>query len=168
MVFGAGTMGLLLAQLLVAGGAGAVTLVEPNAERRRFATEVCGLTAVDVDYEAAPVPAVIDATGTPAALAAALDAVERGGSLLVFGVAAPDVELAVSPFRIYNQELRIVGSMAIVDSFGRAVEVVAEHDEALRRLVTHHLSLDAFDEALERLRDGTAVKVVLSGAAGNR
>ena len=68
-------------------------------------------------------------------------------------MAAPDVELAVSPFRIYNQELRIVGSMAIVDSFGRAVEVVAEHDEALRRLVTHHLSLDAFDEALERLRD---------------
>ena len=109
VVFGAGTMGLLLAHLLVAGGAGAVTLVEPNAERRRFATEVCGLTAVDVDYEAAPAPAVIDATGTPAALAAALDAVERGGSLLVFGVAAPDVELAVSPFRIYNQELRIVG-----------------------------------------------------------
>ena len=143
-----------------------MTLVEPNAERRRFATEVCGLTAVDVDYEAAPVPAVIDATGTPATLAAALDR-GRASRCSCSAWPHPTSVSAVSPFRIYNQELRIVGSMAIVDSFGHAVAVVAEHDDALRRLVTHHLSLDAFDEALERLRDGTAVKVVLSGAAGN-
>jgi len=59
-------------------------------------------------------------------LAAALDAVERGGSLLVFGVAAPDVELAVSPFRIYNQELRIVGSMAIVGTPSMAASSMSD------------------------------------------
>ena len=67
----------------------------------------------------------IDATGTaPAIETTAFGALRRGGRLLVFGVANADARISLSPFRIYNDEIVVLGSMAVLHWFGPALELV--------------------------------------------
>ena len=49
---------------------------------------------------------------------------DRGGRLLVFGVAPAEATISLSPFRVYNDEITVTGSMAILRSFGPAVELI--------------------------------------------
>ena len=42
------------------------------------------------------------------------------------GVAATDAVARWSPHRIYREEIRIIGSMAVLNSFDRAAELFAE------------------------------------------
>src|SRR5438445_400651 len=64
---------------------------------------------------------VIDATGVIPAIEDGLTRVARGGTFLVFGVANADAKATFSPFRVYNDEITIIGSMAVLHSFERAL-----------------------------------------------
>lgn len=55
---------------------------------------------------------VVDCTGVVAAIEDRLERVIRGGTFQQFGVANEDAVARFSPIRVYNQEIRIVGSMA--------------------------------------------------------
>ena len=63
---------------------------------------------------------VIDCTGVVAAIEDGLPRVAKGGTFQQFGVANEDAAARFSPFRVYNQEIRIIGSMAVLHSFERA------------------------------------------------
>ncbi|WP_461144836.1 zinc-dependent alcohol dehydrogenase family protein [Salinifilum aidingensis] len=159
LVTGAGTMGLIMQQLLQRSGA-AVTVVDRNAERLGRARELGARTVagdiaeLDERFEAA-----IDCTGAAPAIEGAFDALDRGGRLLVFGVAAEQARVQLSPFRIYNDELTIVGSMAVLHSYGRALELVGSGAVDTDALVTDTLPLERFDDALARMRAGTGLKI---------
>jgi len=125
LIYGAGTMGLILCQLAARHAAGSVSVVDRNPARLALA-ERLGADATATSAEALGRPqgweAVIDATGAVPAIEDALGRVGRGGTLLLFGVAS-DAELArFSPFRVYRGAIRIIGSMAILHSLGRARE----------------------------------------------
>jgi 2-desacetyl-2-hydroxyethyl bacteriochlorophyllide A dehydrogenase len=162
IVFGAGTMGLILAILLDTRGVGPVTVVDVNPARRELAARLTGATVATPDEAAGlRAPWVIEATGNPVAFEQALACVDRAGSLLVFGVAAPDARATVSPHRVYADELTIVGSMAILHSFPPAVDTLRRHATRLAPLVTDRIPLDAVGDALALVRAGTTVKTVL-------
>lgn len=164
LVVGAGTMGLLTAQLIARSGVRSLTVVDRNAERLPLAEEL-GATHTNTDI-AGGYDMVVDASGAPAAMQAALDAVRKGGRFIVVGVAPPEARLSISPFRIYNQELTILGSMAVLDSYSRALTLVAEGAVTLDPLLTHAMGIDDYPEALDTLRRGEGVKVqILPGAA---
>ncbi|MEU8272020.1 alcohol dehydrogenase catalytic domain-containing protein [Sphaerisporangium sp. NPDC049002] len=169
IVFGGGTMGLILAIMLDLRGVGPVTVVDVNPARRRLAERLTGARACDPE-EAAQLraPWVIEATGNPRAFAQALDCVARAGHLLVFGVASPQAAAAVSPYRIYADELTIVGSMAILNSFPPAIDLVRRHADRLAPLVTDRFGLDRIDDALALVRSGRTVKTVLTPDAEAR
>jgi len=57
---------------------------------------------------------VIDATGVPAVIESAFIAVKRGGKFMIFGVAPHEARISLSPFRIYNDEISVIGSMAVL------------------------------------------------------
>jgi len=162
LVYGGGTMGLLLAILLDLQGVGPIAVAETNAARRETGRRLTGLRVVDPaglgDEEA---ELVVDATGHPAAIEEALERVAPGGTFMVFGVASPGAAVHYSPFRVYQRELTIVGSMAILRTFAPAVDVVARHAERFRPLLTHAFELARFDDAVAALADGSSVKVTL-------
>ncbi|GAB3505683.1 alcohol dehydrogenase catalytic domain-containing protein [Phytohabitans suffuscus] len=162
-VYGAGTMGLLMAILLDARGVGPVTLVEVNPARRALAAR---LTGADVrapeDAAGLRAPWVVEATGNPAAFEQALAGVARAGTLLVFGVASPEATAAVSPYRLYADELTVVGSMAILHSFPAAVDTLRRHAARLAPLVTDRFRLDDARDALALVRSGETIKTVLT------
>ena len=167
LVMGAGTMGLLLMQLLNRAGARSVAVVDRKASRLEAATAV-GAASVAQDVRALDLPAVsvaVDATGAPAAIEAAFGRLDRGGRLLIFGVTSGDAEISLSPFRIYNDEITVLGSMAVLDSFGAAADLMADGAIATGPLLGDPYPLDGFPEALASVRAGEGIKIQV--APGN-
>jgi threonine dehydrogenase-like Zn-dependent dehydrogenase len=161
IVFGAGTMGLVLAILLELRGVGPVTVVDVNPVRRSLASLRCG-AVVRADADGLRAPFVIEATGNPSAFGSALACLARARTLLVFGVAAPMAVAEISPYRIYADELTIVGSMAILRSFPAAIDTIGRHADRLAPLVTDRFALEHVDAALQTVADGRSVKTVLT------
>jgi 2-desacetyl-2-hydroxyethyl bacteriochlorophyllide A dehydrogenase len=157
---GAGTMGLLLLQLLLRAGAGPVTVVDRIPARLEVARALGAAgTAGDAGALAGErFDVAVDATGVPAAIEAALGLLDRGGRMLVFGVAPAEAAIGVSPFRIYNDELTIVGSMAVLRSFGAAVDLLSSGAVDPRALLAEPLPLAGFGTAVDRVRSGQGIK----------
>jgi 2-desacetyl-2-hydroxyethyl bacteriochlorophyllide A dehydrogenase len=163
LIVGGGTMGLLLMQLVIHSGASKVAVLDTNASKLPLAQKL-GAAATGTDLEAlgelAPqgFDCAIDATGAPPAIEAAFGALRRGGRLLVFGVAAAEATISLSPFRIYNDEITILGSMAVLHSFGPALELVASGAIDCDAMLTHDFPLDRFGDALATVREGRSIK----------
>jgi NADPH2:quinone reductase len=164
LVTGAGTMGLLLLQLLARGGTSSVTVVDRNERRLKLASSL-GATAVETDVRAAMrdhpdgFDCVVDATGVPPVIQQGFDAARRGGKLMVFGVAPEEARVEFSPFRIYNDEVTIIGSMAVLYTFVQAIELLRGGTVQTEPLLTHTFPLDGFEDALSSMRAGEGIKV---------
>src|SRR3984893_8375960 len=98
LLTGAGTMGLLLLQLLVHSGAGPVTVVDRVADRLAVARKLgaahvaAGLDELsDERFEIA-----VDATGVPAVVDGVTGLLDRGRRLLVFGVSPGEAAISLS------------------------------------------------------------------------
>lgn len=161
LVFGAGTMGLLMAQLAGKAGAASVTIIDLNEDRLGTARE-CGIenrytNADQADREKWDV--VIDCTGNIKAIEDALTRVKPAGFFQDFGVAPADKTANYSPFRVYRDEISIVGTMAVLNSFGRAVELFEAGAINAPAMISHSYTLDDYSEALEKFRRGDGRKL---------
>jgi 2-desacetyl-2-hydroxyethyl bacteriochlorophyllide A dehydrogenase len=167
LVYGAGTMGLLLVALAPHAGAVSVSVVEPNARRRELALSMGANEVVGASGElegSRGYDVVIDATGAVGAVEDALGHVGRGGKFLQFGVTAEGAVARFSPFRLYNDEQSYLGSMAVLHSFDRAVDIATHLPLGLERLVTDRFPLASYAEALDHVRRGQGLKTqVLPG-----
>jgi len=162
LVFGAGTIGILWALALRLAGLRLAGVVETDTVRRELCSRNFDLpvlawgeaASVEADY-------VIDATGNASAMEEAIWRARPGGTVMLFGVAGTDVRVPMSPFRLYQRELRVVSSMAILHTYGDAVNFVAAHAGLLRPVVTGAFGLESFGQALAQLRGGAALKIAL-------
>lgn len=160
LVVGVGTMGLLLVQLLARAGL-TVTAVDRVPSRLEVAART-GATRVATsiaELDGRQFDAVVDVTGVAAVIEEGLDRVSRGGRFLVFGVAPAEARVALSPFRIYNDEITVIGSMAVLHSFGTALDLIATGAVDTTGLVTHTFPLEGYAEALDTVRAGAGIKV---------
>ncbi|WP_126599394.1 zinc-dependent alcohol dehydrogenase family protein [Dictyobacter aurantiacus] len=163
LIVGAGTMGLLLLQLAVRGGASRIAVVDVNTQRLARAEQL-GATRVYTDIQHAlkdePLGfnCVIDATGVAPVIEQAFMTVKRGGKFMIFGVASHEARVSLSPFRIYNDEITIVGSMAVLFSFQAALDVMSAGVIDTQAMLTTALPLDDFPKALDMVRRGEGVK----------
>ncbi|MFI9508274.1 zinc-dependent alcohol dehydrogenase family protein [Nocardia sp. NPDC052566] len=162
LLYGAGTMGLLMLQLANSAGAASVSVVDLNTARLEVARAL-GADATAASADAFDRPQgweiVIDCTGALAAIEDGLTRVRRGGVYQQFGVAPGTATASISPFRIYNDEITILGSMAVLHSFGRAVELLAKGAVDAETMITHGFALDEFDSALKTFRSGSGRKI---------
>jgi 2-desacetyl-2-hydroxyethyl bacteriochlorophyllide A dehydrogenase len=162
LIYGAGTMGLIMDQLAPRAGAASVTIVDSNPQRLDAAREVgIELLGNNADEVARPGgwDTVIDCTGSVSAIEDGLRRVRRGGTFQQFGVAASDASATFSPFRIYNDEVRVVGSMAVLHSYARAAEMFVAGALNGKPMVSHAFALTDYGDALEVFRTGTGRKV---------
>jgi len=161
LVYGSGTMGLIMAQLATRAGAASVTIVDLNTERLKTAEE-CGIelrytSADEADRDKWDV--VIDCTGSIKAIEDGLTRVKQAGFFQDFGVAPADKTAQFSPFRVYRDEITIVGSMAVHNSFGRAVEMFEMGAINAKAMTSHSFSLDDYAQALDMFRKGEGRKL---------
>jgi 2-desacetyl-2-hydroxyethyl bacteriochlorophyllide A dehydrogenase len=168
LVYGAGTMGLMLGQLAANAGAKTVDMVDVNPTRfdlaRRLAADRVAASAEELD-EPRGWDVVIDATGVVPAIEDGLKRVKRGGTFLMFGVASADAVARFSPFRVYNDEINVVGSMAVLNTFGRARDLLAKGVIDCEAMLTHRFPLDAYMTAIDTFRQGSGLKVQVAPEA---
>ena len=162
LIYGAGTMGLMMAQLAPRAGAAGVSVVDRNPARLEVARDV-GIAQVALSADefthAGGWDVVIDCTGAVPAIEDGLSRVRRGGTFQQFGVAATEATARFSPFRVYNNETTIVGSMAELASYARAVEMFAAGALNAARMVSHAYALEDYGKALEAFRAGSGRKL---------
>jgi NADPH2:quinone reductase len=166
LIVGAGTMGLLLLQLALRGGASRVAVVDVNVRRLALSEQLgatCTYTSVQqaLTNEPRGFNCVIDATGIAAVIEQAFLAVKRGGKFMMFGVAPSDAYVSLSPFRIYNEEITIVGSMAVLFSFQAAIDLIHARVIDTQAMLTAALPLQDFSKALSLVRSGEGVKTLI-------
>ena len=170
LIYGAGPMGLQNAQVARFYGAREVAIIDINPDRldvaRSFGFETVGRELDDV-RRVAPrgFDIVIEATGRTRVAEIALEAVIRGGKLLLFGVCPPGEKAGFEPYRIYNEELTIIGSMAVLRSYGPAVDLLHAGAVDPGKMITHTLPIDTFDEAVALVRAGVGLKVQIDPSA---
>lgn len=163
LIVGAGTMGLMLTQLALHGGASKVAVADLNTQRLHRAKQL-GVHAIHTDInklledEPLGFDCVIDVTGVASAIEGAFAAVKRGGKLQIFGVAPGEARISLSPFRIYNDEITVLGSMAVLHSFEPALHLLSSGAINTEVLLTTALPLDDFPDALSMVRRGEGVK----------
>jgi threonine dehydrogenase-like Zn-dependent dehydrogenase len=82
--------------------------------------------------------------------------------MLFFGVASPAARLSLSPFDIYEREITVLGSKAILNTFTSAIDTVHRHAALFRPLIAKPgYPLERFNEALAMLQSGLGVKIVI-------
>ncbi|MEO7661797.1 alcohol dehydrogenase catalytic domain-containing protein [Gaiella sp.] len=167
VVLGAGAIGLAIAQLARAEGAGRVTLVGTRPRPLEVARSLGIEATVDLGADEAPptgAAVVFETAGGPDMLERALAAVEVGGTIGLVGESF-DAQ-AFDPTAAMERELTIafVWSHDGRDEFARALDLAASGAVVLAPAVTHHFGLDeiadAFATASDRGRSG-AIKVMI-------
>lgn len=177
VVFGAGPIGQ--AVLLAAADRGArVLVVDRIASRLELARALGAEMVVDASHQT-PIEAitawsdgdgaavVFDATGVPALIRSAVDAVASAGRIVIVGISTEEVSIPVIAFT--RKELNILGSRNNVGVFGEAVNLVRRHQEKARRLITHRFPLEQVPEAIEfalaNPAEAEKVLILVGGAA---
>ena len=162
LIYGSGTMGLMMLELAKRTGAATVDIVDVNEERLATARALgCSEAATGADAIERPRgwDVVIDATGNAAAIQDGLGRVGKGGTFLQFGVADYAARATVEPYRIYNQEITITGSMAVLHSYERAAELFAGGVLDPEVFISDRLPLVEYATALQRFRAGLGRKI---------
>lgn len=166
VVFGAGPIGLLLAQLAGQRGAAVVVCVETDSERRAMASAVGVDVVVDGSDPGSAREAVmqvsegngadvaIEATGQTAVAAAALDFVRPGGTVVWFGACPQDDRVEVRPFWVNDREISIRGSNVNPFTHQAALSLIAHGRIRPAQLVSDRIGLD---ELSARLAPGASL-----------
>jgi len=158
-VIGAGTIGILTAQVARAYAAASVTVAEFDDQRRELVAKL-GFETTDT-LPKGQFDVVLECVGVEASMHSAIFACAKGATIIVLGVFGKEVSLPVA--LIQNWELRVLGSlMYIGDDYREAIRLLEAGQIEVSALITHRFPLtqvgEAFNTALQR---GRVLKVVL-------
>lgn len=163
LVIGGGPIGLLVLQVLRQTGVSRVSLVERVAYRRAVA-ERLGADAVHASIRsirATEQPhVVLECSGSPSGLGAALRVVAPAGRVVVVGI--PVRSGAFAPFDLIGKEVDVRGSIIYIDEFADAIEMLAKGLVDVRSMITGVEPLRRFRQAFDALlQPDSSVKVLL-------
>jgi D-arabinitol dehydrogenase (NADP+) len=179
LVLGAGATGLLLAQLIAAGGAAHVTVASKNRRHldRADALGIDSTVLIEADLPDQSVRElyehseggydnVVEATGSARVGAKCVSLTRDGGTVMIYGVTHPDDTFAIHPYEIFRREITIKGSFAEIASFPAAIAALRSGRVRTDGLITHRYGLEDYGRALEDFtNDATLHKAVVSPLA---
>jgi len=158
LLFGAGPIGLLLMQALLASGVATVTVVDPVQSRLELAQQLgawrtvqSGPDAVQTlkDLQPHGFDVVTEATGVPAVVEAMPQYASVGGKILIFGVAPEDALVRLSPNDIFQRDLSILGSFSLNGTIPQALSWLESGRVQVKPLISHRLPIEDLSKALE-------------------
>ncbi|KAK7417174.1 hypothetical protein QQX98_004777 [Neonectria punicea] len=175
LMFGAGPTGLMLAQLLRQNGGCKVTIAAPGGLKLDLAKS---LDAADTYIELSRSdPAkqfaqmrtenpygfdiVVEATGSVRILEDSINYVRRGGTLVVYGVYAGADRVSWPPSKIFGDEITILGSFSETYMFPATIDYLDSGKVKTAGIVNKTFKLEQFGEALQSIKDKTAIKAAI-------
>ncbi len=176
LMFGAGSTGIILAQLLKQGGAGKVVVAAPTQFKldilKEYGIETVKINRSDVSVSEAEIKSygppmgydiVIDATGATSILQSAFKYAKKGSKIVIYGVCNESDTISINPYDVFSQEYKIIGSFAQTHCFDRAINALETGIVKVDNLVTHKFSLDDYDKGLDTIKDGRqSIKILIA------
>jgi L-iditol 2-dehydrogenase len=175
LVVGAGMIGLLTLQAAKAAGYGQVIIADVDATRLALASEVgadlvlhasgAGLVQAVIEKTGGKgVDVVFEAVGRNETIAAAIDAVRKGGTVTLIGNIAPEIALPLQ--KVVSREIRLQGSAASAGEYPQAIALMTSGRIKVTPLITAVAPLEDGPQWFARLhaREPNLMKVVLSPA----
>jgi D-arabinitol dehydrogenase (NADP+) len=168
LIYGAGSIGLLMLQLVAHGGASKFAVDDLKEDKLKLARSLGAHEVVragpDTDEALRAISplgfdVVVDCTGVPAVVEHMFTHVRNNGKLLVFGVKPPDARISISPIDVYRKDLEIYGSFALRYTFYDAFALLQSGAVDVRPLLSERFPIERFPEALELAASGDALKV---------
>lgn len=172
LVIGAGTIGLLCLQALRVVGCSRIFVADIDASRLGLAKELGATTVLSPELEFAKqvghltggegVDLVVEAVGRNETVGTAIDAVRKGGTVILVGNIAPEVTLPLQ--KVVTRQIRLQGSCASAGEYPRAIELMASGAINVKPLITAIAPLEEGPEWFKRLhaREPGLTKVVLT------
>ena len=173
LVFGAGPVGLSFVKFGKLLGLGYIGMVDPLPAKREKATAmgadaVFALDSPELAELAAsrgkPLDAVIDAVGNPAIANAALPLIKLGGSIGIYGVIADEeitIQKGKGPYN-FNLYMHQWPTRRRERAAGQPLcEWIRQGKLSAGEYITHDLPLEQVVEAMEAVRRGEVIKVIL-------
>ena len=174
IVFGAGPVGCLMAQMLAMSPAADVVVVDVAEEKlavaRQLGARVTYLAGPDLPDELRErargrrFDVVVDCTGQPAVIAGLFEHAAPGARIMLFGVAPPGTSVAIDPYAVYRNDWEILGSMAINHTMQQARDLIAAGRVAVRPLLTSLIGLEDVAGVLSSPKGPDELKVMVEPA----
>jgi D-arabinitol dehydrogenase (NADP+) len=173
LIYGAGSIGLLMLQAARRSGASSVAIVDLNHAKLGLARDLGAEHAIHADDDTddtlralAPhgFDAVIDCTGRPEVVEHMFIHAQREGKLLFFGVNPVQARISISPYNVYQKDLQILGSFALRYTFHEAIALIESGAVDVAPLLSHRMPIERFAEALSVAASGDALKVQIQPA----
>ena len=176
LVIGAGMIGLLIVQALRSAGCHTVLVADVDATRLKLAAEA-GATATLVSSGGGAsdaivaqvhgltggrgVDVVLEAVGRDETVAAAIEAVRKGGAVTLVGNITPSVNLPLQ--KVVSRQIRLQGSCASSGEYPESIELVSSGKIKVTPLITSIAALEDGAEWFARLhaREPNLMKIVL-------
>ena len=172
-VIGGGAIGLIMVQLARISGAATVILSEPVEMRRNIALEIGADYAIDPINEniverireitgTEGVDTIIECVGKLSATEQAVSIANKGATVLLFSVPAPDAKFALPLFDVFSKELHIIGSFVNPDTHQRSVNLITSGVLNLKPLITHRFPVDQVADAISMQQSVESIKVLVT------
>jgi len=163
-IMGAGPIGLLILQVLLAAGTTRVSVVDPVRFRLDIARDL-GTSAAFLPDEVDMIESydtVFDASGSGKAVQLALDVVRRGGKVVLVGL-SPYGDLTVSLDKAVDKELDLVGVFRYANQFENAIALLSAGVISSGKMITATFDLADARNALSHVSENrsSTIKAIL-------
>jgi L-iditol 2-dehydrogenase len=146
LVIGGGYIGLMMLQMAKMYGGSPIVVSEPDLSKHPLALQMGAsetVTPVELNERGAGrFDIVIECVGRTDSMTQAVQMATKGGTVLLFGVSAPDAKIEVSPFDIFSKELTIKGSFINPHTHDQAIALVQQGKIQIKPLLSHTFGLD--------------------------
>jgi D-arabinitol dehydrogenase (NADP+) len=158
LVFGAGPMGILVAESLKQAGAARVVVTDVVPWRLELAERMGATETVVADAKQAATlmglepdgyDIVVDATGIPGVLEGTFPYAKARGKVWVFGVTPVGTYVKFPAYEVFRKDLQIIGSFAVNRTFPQAIKLIQSGAIQVEPLISHQLPLGDFVRGME-------------------
>src|SRR5271165_1947474 len=173
LVIGAGMIGLLTLQAARAAGCTRVFIADVDATRLKLAAEMGAVEMIHASGASMSaevmkltgdegVDVVFEAVGREQTVAAAIDSVRKGGTVVLIGNITPEVKLPLQ--KVVSRQIRLQGTAASSGEYPEAIELMRTGAIRVKPLITAVAPLEDGPQWFERLHRGepNLMKVVLT------
>ena len=173
LIIGSGITGLLQLKLAKAWGAKKVICVDVSEYRIKkaieFGADLAMHASEDIPKKIKEIndgylaDVVIVSTGAPKAIPQAIECTEKGGTLLLFAPVAPDVEVPIKMFGIWNKQIKIVSTYAGAPrDITEAIEALKSKIIEVKDMITHRIGLEEIQKGFDLVAGAKeSIKVIV-------
>jgi L-iditol 2-dehydrogenase len=144
-VFGVGMIGLLIVQVLRVFGASRIVAIDLDPAKVALAKSL-GATHDTLDEQ---VDVALEAVGITPTVTASINAVNKGGTVVLVGNLSPKVEIPLQS--LVTRELNVFGTCGSQGEYPECLELIASGQVQVDPLITHRVGLEDAAEYFARL-----------------